>query len=147
MELFGLVFLVISLLIIGIGIAIGLVASLVAAVLLGLGVISSSFVAALLSRRAVVGFRVLLIQCGILAGIPAGAVCAWLAQSLFAAYGGGWPVLIYGALGGAFAGLLVALTIAFIGQRLHTWASARLLPSHKRVPLPAPNELPERHQA
>jgi len=135
-ALFGLVFLIVALLIIGAGFAMGLVACLVAAVLIGLGVISSSFVAGLLSRRVVVGFRVFLIQCGVLAGIPAGAACAWLAQYFFAAYGSGWPVLIYGALGGAFAGLLIAVAVAFIADRLQKWASSHLIPSSSRPPGP-----------
>jgi hypothetical protein len=132
-ELFGLVFMVIALVLIGIGIGIGIVGCLLAAALVGLGVISSSFAAGLLSRRAVVGFRVFLVQCGVLAGIPAGAFCAWLTQSLFAAYGSGWPVLIYGALGGAFAGLFVALVVAFIGQSVQGWAARRLQPALQRL--------------
>ena len=129
MALFGLVFLVVALVLIGIGIAVGLVACGIASVLLGLGVISSSFVIGLRSGRPAVGVRAFLLQCGILAGIPAGAVCAWLAQSFFAAYGSGWPVLVYGALGGAFAGILVALSLDFISRRLRLWASAPILPS------------------
>ena len=129
MALFGLVFLVVALVLVGIGIAVGLVACGVASVLLGLGVISSSFVIGLRSGRPAIGVRVFLLQCGILAGIPAGAVCAWLAQSVFTAYGSGWPVLVYGALGGAFAGILVALSLDFISRRLRLWASVRFLPS------------------
>ena len=129
MALFGLVFVVIALVLVGIGIAVGLVACFIAAVLLGLGVVSSSFVIGFRSGRPAVGIRAFLLQCGILSGIPAGAACAWLAQSFFAAYGSGWPVLVYGALGGAFAGILVALSLDFVSRRLHFWASARLLPS------------------
>jgi hypothetical protein len=125
MALFGLIFLVVALVLIGVGVAVGLVA-----VLLGIGVISSSVVIGVRSGRAAVGIRVFLLQCGILAGIPAGAVCAWLVQSFFEAYGGGWPVLVYGALGGAFAGVCVALFLDFISRRFHAWASSRLLPSH-----------------
>jgi hypothetical protein len=130
MELFGLVFLVIGLFLIGVGVAVGLVACVLAAALLGFGVISSSVFVGLLSGRAATGVRVFLLQCGILAGIPAGAVCAGVAQSFFAAYGSGWPVLVYGAMGGAFAGLSVALLLDFISRRLQSWASMRLLPSH-----------------
>ena len=129
MALFGLVFLVVALVLMGVGIAVGLVGCAVAAVLLGLGVVSSSFVIGLRSGRPSVGIRALLLQCGILAGIPAGAVCAWLAQSFFAAYGSGWPVLVYGAVGGAVAGVLVALLLDFITRRLHLWASARFISS------------------
>jgi hypothetical protein len=130
MALFGLVFLVIGLFLVGVGVAVGLVACALTAALLGLGVISSSVFVGVRSGRASSGIRVFLLQCGILAGIPAGAVCAGLAQSFFAAYGSGWPVLVYGAMGGAFAGLSVALLLDFISRRVQSWASARLLPSH-----------------
>ena len=130
MALFGLVFLVIALFLIGVGVAVGLVACALTAALLGIGVISSSVFVGMRSGRASSGIRVFLLQCGILAGIPAGAVCAGLAQSFFAAYGSGWPVLVYGAMGGAFAGLSVALLLDFISRRLQAWASVRLLPSH-----------------
>src|SRR5580698_2592068 len=126
MGIFGLVFLVVGLVLIGIGIALGLVACLAAVILLGLGIISSSFVVGLLSGKSSAGIRVFLLQCGLLVGIPAGAVCAWLGHSFITAYGDGLPILIYGALGGAVAGLIVALCLDFISFRLRTWASARI---------------------
>jgi hypothetical protein len=128
MALFGLVFFVVAVVLFGIGVAVGLVGCALAAALLGIGVISSSVFVGLRSGRAATGLRAFVLQCGILAGIPAGAVCAWLAQSFFEAYGKGWPVLVYGALGGAFAGLFVALLLDFISRRAQSWASARLLP-------------------
>ncbi|HEY5894496.1 MAG TPA: hypothetical protein VIT91_14840 [Chthoniobacterales bacterium] len=127
MALFGLVFLVVALVLIGIGISIGLAACVLAGALLGLGVISSSFVIGLRTGRPAAGIRAFLLQCGILAGIPAGAVCAWLAEAFFVAYGGGWPVLVYGALGGAVAGIVVALSLDFVSRRLHAWIATRFL--------------------
>jgi hypothetical protein len=126
MALFGLVFLVVMLVLVGVGLAVGLAVLALAAVLLGLGVISSSVVIGLHSGRAAAGIRAFLLQCGFLAGAPAGAACAWLVQSLFEGYGSGWPVLMYGALGGAFAGVLIALSLDFISRRLYNWASSRL---------------------
>ena len=129
MALFGLVFLVVALVLIGIGIAIGLVACVLAAALAGLGIVSSSFLIGMRTGRPAVGIRAFLLQCGVLAGIPAGALCAWLAQAFLKAYGSGWPVFVYGAAGGAVAGVIVALSLDFVSRRLHAWASARLLPS------------------
>lgn len=134
MSLFGIVFLIVALILIGIGVAVGLVACALAAGLLGLGVVSSSFIIGLRARRPEAGIRAFLLQCGILAGVPAGAVCAWLAQAFFAAYGSGWPVFIYGALGGAVAGLVVALLLDFLFRRLQNWASARFLPPRPNAP-------------
>ena len=57
MALFGLIFLFVMLVLIGVGIALGLVASVIAAVLVGLGVLSSSVVVGVLARRTSAGVR------------------------------------------------------------------------------------------
>jgi hypothetical protein len=133
MALFGLVFLVVALVLIGIGIAVGLAACGLAAALVGSGIVSSSFVIGIRTGRPAAGIRAFLLQCGVVAGIPAGAVCAWLGQAFFTAYGSGWPVLVYGALGGTAAGVIVALSLDFVSRRLHAWAAALLLPSTSRA--------------
>lgn len=126
MALFGLVFLVVALILIGVGIVLGLVLCGIAAALIAIGVVSSSVVVGLFSRSSAAGVRAFLLQCGVLAGIPAGMLCAWLAHSIFEAYGSGWLVFLYGALGGALGGIIIALLVNFIYQRLHTWAAAKL---------------------
>jgi hypothetical protein len=124
----GLIVGLVALLLMGIGIALGLVACGLAAVLLALGVISSSILVGVRSGRASSGIRAFLLQVGVLIGIPAGALCAWLAKSLFEAYGNlqGWTVMAYGAVGGAVAGVLVALMVDFISRRMGAWANRRL---------------------
>jgi hypothetical protein len=132
MAFFALVFLFVALILIGIGFVIGLLAISVTAVLLAVGILSSSVVVALLSRRPAAGIRAFLLQCALLAGVPSGILCAWLAHGIFTAYGTGWTVLLYGALGGAAAGLIIALFLDFIFRRLHSWASATLGPKTRR---------------
>jgi hypothetical protein len=127
MALFALVFLVVALILIGVGIVLGLVLCVVTAVLVAAGIVSSSVVIGLLSRSSRAGVRAFLIQCGVLAGFPAGILCAWLVHSFFEAYGNGWPVFLYGALGGALGGLIIALLLGFIYSRLHTWAAGKLV--------------------
>jgi hypothetical protein len=134
MALFGLVFFAVALVLVGAGFAIGLVACLVATVLLGLGVISSSFLVGIWTGRTSAGIRAFLLQCGILAGIPAGAVCAWLGHDFLTVYGAELPVLFYGALGGAVAGVIVALALDFISRRAHAWLLTRVLPSNRPTP-------------
>jgi hypothetical protein len=126
MALFGLMFLVVVLILIGVGIVVGVVACCIAAVLFAVGILSSSVVVGLLTRRPVAGIRAFLLQCAILAGIPSGIVCAWLAHSISSAAGPGWLISFYGALGGAPAGLVIALLLDFLFRRLHRWASAKL---------------------
>jgi hypothetical protein len=118
----------IVLILIGAGIAVGLVACACAAMLVGLGVISSSVVVGMRSGRATDGIRVFLLQRGIIVGAPAGAICALLATSLIAELQGitDWPVLIGGSLAGALAGIVVALALNQMARRLHAWAMLRL---------------------
>ena len=126
MVFFALIFFCVACVLIGVGIVLAFVGCALAAALIGLGVISSSVFVGMRSGRAEAAIRAFLVQVGILAGIPAGAVCAWLIQSFFRAYGEGWEVLVYGALAGAGAGLLIALTLDFLSRRVSTWASLRL---------------------
>ncbi|MCW1884602.1 hypothetical protein OKA04_07645 [Luteolibacter flavescens] len=127
MAIVSLVFAVIALLLIGVGIALGLVACAIAAVLVGLGVISSSVLAGIYSGRTTDGIRIFLLQCGIIAGVPMGAACAWVATRLMAELqaSADLPVLVFGALGGALAGIVGALVLDQISRRLHARAAAR----------------------
>jgi len=134
MAIFTIIFLIVALILIGIGLAIGLVACALAAVLVGMGVVSSSFIIGIRTGKAAAGIKAFLLQCGILIGIPAGAVCAWLTKTLIDSANAGWPVLIYGALAGAVAGIVVALCLNFISLRLHAWVSTRFLQNTSRKP-------------
>lgn len=126
MALFGLIFLFVMLVLIGVGIALGLVASVIAAALVGLGVVSSSVVIGVLVRRTSTGIRAFLLQCAVLLSIPAGVLCAWLAHWIFSAPASVWLISLYGAIGGAVAGVIIALLLDFIFRRLHRWASAKM---------------------
>lgn len=126
MELFGLIFIVVALILIGVGIVVGFVVCCIAAVLFAVGILSSSVVVGLMTRRPSAGIRAFLLQCAILTGIPSGILCAWLAHSILSAAGPGWLISLYGALGGAVAGIVIALSLDFVFRRLHRWASAKL---------------------
>ncbi|MEI9895218.1 MAG: hypothetical protein WDN28_15340 [Chthoniobacter sp.] len=144
MGIFGLVFLFVALVLIGIGIAIGTIACLAAAVLVGLGVVSSSFVVALRAGRPSAGIRMFLLQCGVLAGIPAGAVCAWLGHNFYLAAGSEWPIVAFGALGGALAGGDCRVDARFHLGPAHAWAGARV---QSLAPAPAPRHRQKRLRA
>lgn len=124
MGIFGLIFLAVALVLIGVGMVAGLVACAVLAVLLGLGVVSSSVVIGLGTRSPAWGVRVFLLQVGLWTGIPAGAICGWFTQFLLGVPAG-WTGSVYGALGGAVAGVAVALMLDFIGHRLPQWLIVR----------------------
>lgn len=118
--MFGLVILI------GVGIAAGLVAFGLAAALTGLGIVSASLAAGFLAGRPQTGVRVFLIQCGVLAGIPAGALCAWILDQVSDHVDESWLIPVYGGIGGAFAGLLIALLMDFIFRRTQAWAEKKL---------------------
>ena len=131
MGIIALIFLLVALVLIGVGIALGIAACLLAALLLGMGVLSSSFIVGFRSRSSAEGIRALFLQCGVLAGVPAGAACAWLGQSLVTGTPGGWPVALCGALAGAIAGIVVALLLDLASRHLHRWAIERIKPAGK----------------
>lgn len=131
MALFGLIFLVVALILIGVGIVIGVVVCGVAAALVAVGVVSSSVVVGLLTRRPVAAVRVFLLQCALLTGIPSGILCAWLVHYTLSAADSGWLISLYGAVGGAAAGVVIAFFLDFTFRRLHAWAAAKL-PSKTR---------------
>lgn len=131
----GLIALLVMVVLIGVGVGIGLFACAIAAGLAMLGVVSSSVALGFLTKRPATAVRALLLQCGILAGIPAGAVTAWVghgAINSIAAWQGWrlggweWKIPLFGALGGAFAGALLVLMLDFIFHRSHAWLELRM---------------------
>lgn len=134
MGIIGLIFLFVALVLIGVGIALGLVACLLAALLLGMGILSTSLMVGFLSRSRARGVRAFLLQVGLFSGIPAGVACAWLGRTLVTGENGGWPVVFCGAIAGAVAGVVVALLLDFASHRLHRWALNRRKPAGKKPP-------------
>lgn len=121
----GLIFLLVMIVLIGIGIGIGLFACVIAAGLVALGVVSSSVALGFFTKRPATAVRALLLQCGVLAGIPAGAVTAWIGRAIFEKVDQSWMIAVYGGIAGAFAGALVALLLDFIFRRTHAWLEER----------------------
>jgi hypothetical protein len=141
MGFLGVIVLLVMLVLIGMGIGVGLFACAIAAVLVLLGVVSSSVALGFFTKRPATAVRALLLQCGILAGIPAGAIVAWAfhggingiaAWQGWRVGGWEWKTPLFGALGGAVAGAVLALLLDFIFRRSHTWLEGRM----KRKALP-----------
>jgi len=122
----GLIMLLVMVVLIGAGIGIGLFACAIAAGLAMLGVVSSSVALGFLTKRPATAVRALLLQCGILAGIPAGAVTAWVGRSVLEHVDESWMIAVYGGIGGAFAGAMLALLLDFIFRRTHAWVEQRM---------------------
>lgn len=122
----GLIFLLVMLVLIGVGIAVGLFACAIAAALVMLGMLSSSVALGFLTKRPATAVRAFLLQFGVLAGIPAGAVTAWLGRTLLDKVDESWLIAVYGGIAGAVAGALLALLLDFIFRRTHTWLEQRM---------------------
>ncbi|WP_395738403.1 hypothetical protein [Prosthecobacter sp.] len=122
----GLIALIVMVVLIGVGIGIGLFACMIAAGLAMLGVVSSSVALGFFTKRPATAVRALLLQCGILAGIPAGAVTAWVGRAFLDKVDASWMIAVYGAIGGAFAGAVLALLLDFIFRRTHAWVEQRV---------------------
>lgn len=122
----GLIMLLVMVVLIGAGIGIGLFACAIAAGLAMLGVVSSSVALGFVTKRPATAVRALLLQCGILAGIPAGAVTAWVGRTVLEHVDESWMIAVYGGIGGAFAGAMLALLLDFIFRRTHAWVEQRM---------------------
>ena len=121
----GLIAMVVMIVLIGVGIGISLFACLIAMALGMLGVVSSSVALGFFTKRPATAVRALLLQCGVLAGIPAGAITAWVGRALLEKVDASWMIAVYGGIGGAFAGALLALLLDFIFRRTHAWLEER----------------------
>ncbi|MFC5456354.1 hypothetical protein [Prosthecobacter fluviatilis] len=122
----GLIMLIVMVVLIGVGIGAGLFACAIAAGMVMLGVVSSSVALGFFTKRPATAMRALLLQCGVLAGIPAGAVTAWVGRTVLEKVDESWMIAVYGGVGGAFAGALLALMLDFILRRTHAWVEERL---------------------
>ena len=115
------------LVLIGAGVVLGVVAVALTLGLVAAGVVSSSVMIGVWRGRAQAGLRAFLLQCGIVAGIPAGMLCAWVATTLWEQISGTLVVVLAsGGLAGALGGAVVALMFDFLAVRVHGWLAARL---------------------
>ncbi|MCE9518058.1 MAG: hypothetical protein K8R87_00580 [Verrucomicrobia bacterium] len=121
MDLVAIPFLIILLILIGIGIAVGLVFCVVAAFLLAAGVVSASAMVGVLRGSVLAGFRAFIWQAGALAGMIAGIAVVAGVRFFLETWREGAGPWIGGALGGMAGGLLIALLVDFLLRRLAIW--------------------------
>ena len=116
--------------VIGCGAVIGLFAIALAAVLIALGVVSSSIAVGLFSKRVSYGLRAFLLQCTVISSIVAGMGCGLLIQAFFFEGVSFTQAILCGALGGMAAGSIIAALIDFILRHLNSRAQEVLKPSN-----------------
>jgi hypothetical protein len=123
METSGYIGALLALVVIGIGVAIGLVTCLAVSLLASVGMLSTSVLVGVWTRRTLAGFQALFVQCGIALGAPAGAALAWGVSHVWPMFGADGRVLIAGAMGGAGGGLVIAwlASAAAAGVTRYAW--------------------------
>ncbi len=113
--------LIITLVLIGAGIVVGLMGCAVLFLFVTTGVVTSSTVFGMLRGNVRAGFRALWYQCAVLGGIIAGLMCVFTAQIIFAAWERGAEPWLAGALGGGAGALSLALMIDFLLRKAGAW--------------------------
>jgi len=116
---FGAVFLIL----VGIGIVVGLACLACAGIFVALGIISSSALVAIFSRRFSVGLRALHYQLSALIGLPCGIGALWLGCLLFDFHLRHRYIL---AIGSAI-GIIAGIAIAFILDRFFRFVYRRFM--------------------
>jgi hypothetical protein len=120
---------IVMLVLVGVGMVLGAVAVALTLALVTAGVVSSSVMIGVWRGKAQAGLRAFLLQLGVLGGVPAGMLCAWVGTTL-------WKevtldhalivTLVAGGLAGAVGGLVVALMFDFVSGRVQRWLGARI---------------------
>jgi len=113
MFIFGVIFLIVALLLIGAGFAIGILVFGVAAAAIGLGVISTSVACGFIQKKSSIGFRVFFYQFFIIAFLFAGILTAWLVSLFADLHVSIISVILIGSISGGSVGLIFGL--------LHSW--------------------------
>ena len=128
---------VISLLIMGIGLAIGVVACAALIFLIGMGVVSSSALIGFWKGRLESGLQAFFLQSGAIAGVFAGASVAWLFKEISPTFVNNWATLGLGAAIGASCGITMAFVASLVMnvtiKRLSKWGSLHLPQRGKRT--------------
>ena len=113
MFIFGVIFLIVALLLIGVGFAIGIFILGVAAAAIGLGIISTSVACGFIQKKPSIGFRVFFYQFFIITFLLAGILTTWLVSFFADLHISIISVILIGSISGGSVGVLFGL--------LHSW--------------------------
>ena len=120
---------IVMLVLVGVGMVLGAVAVALTLALVTAGVVSSSVMIGVWRGKAQAGLRAFLLQLGVLGGVPAGMLCAWVGTTLWKEVSLDHALivtLVAGGLAGAVGGVVVALMFEFVAGRVQRWLGARL---------------------
>jgi hypothetical protein len=121
MAIFGLLFLIACLIVIGIGIVVGVLAAIALAVLIGLGIVSSSAAVGFGKKSVAAGFLTLALEVGACLGILGGAMVGFVAALFVNPTGPSLMAIAAGSAGGLVAGVTVGWLFHFSARRVLRW--------------------------
>jgi hypothetical protein len=122
------------LLLVGFGLAAGLLVFALAGALTAFGILSSSAAIGFIRRSPASGFRALFIQLGAIAGIPCGIGAIWLVSwAADTHWSVAWRLLLGGVCGMA-CGVVVALLFNFVWGTTSRWMLGRFDSRRGTVP-------------
>jgi hypothetical protein len=119
MAIFALIFLTIALILIGVGLAVGLVICGVIAMLTFFGVLTSSAAVGVWLRNPSAALRLMVYQFCVLAGLVAGVGLAWVVSLIFELHLQPAGIVLCGGLAGAASGLIFAAGNLWIFKMAH----------------------------
>jgi len=128
-----LVALVFTLIVLGFGLAIGLVAAGILAALVGMGILASSTLAGLAKRDAKTGVRALFLQASALGGLALGFLVAWAANFFWETSLGPSVIWLTGGGAGLLAGLILGAIFNLAWEKLLTFLIQFALQLRQRV--------------
>jgi hypothetical protein len=119
------VMVVACMMLLGLGLAAGIVVCALAGALTAFGILSSSVAIGIIRRSPASGFRALFVQVGAVAGIPCGIAAMWLVSWLAGTHwSAAWRILA-GSVCGLGCGVAVALLFNFAWGRAARWLLSR----------------------
>lgn len=116
---------VVFMLLLGMGLAAGIIVFALAGALAAFGILSSSAAVGFVRRSPASGFRALFLQLGAAAGIPCGIAGTWLVLSVAHNHWSLAAQLLVGGTAGLLCGVLVAWLFNFAWCKAGAWILAR----------------------
>ncbi len=120
------IFAIVVLVLIGFGAVLGVIAILALAMMVGLGIVSTSVVVGFVHRRARTGFRVFFLLTGAAGGVPSGIALLMVANWLFHLGLSDRRMVGMGGLAGAIAGFTIAALFNFAWGRIVDYLARKI---------------------
>ena len=120
MFIFGIIFLVVFLILIGVGLALGILIFAAASTAVGFGLISTSVACGIIQKKPSTGFRIFFYQFFIVTFLITGVAATWLVSFLGNLQIQIVPIILIGTISGISIGLIFGLLHSYIVSLIAT---------------------------